>query len=81
MHPHSLTIVEACRRYGFGKTTLYALISRGTVEAVKLGTRTLVLADSIERHLASLPRLGNEVADSHFREPRRVHAGSGEREA
>jgi excisionase family DNA binding protein len=57
MQPYSLTIAETCRRYGFGKTTLYELIGAGKVDAVKQGARTLVLADSVERHLASLPRI------------------------
>lgn len=58
MRPHSLTIAETCRRYGFSKSTLYELIAANKVEAMKLGARTLVLAASVENHLASLPRLG-----------------------
>ena len=56
MEPHTLSVAAACRRYGFGKTTLYELIAAKKVEAVKLGARTLILADSVERHIASLPR-------------------------
>lgn len=58
MHPHTLTVAQTCRRYGFSRSTLYALIARQKIEACKLGTRTLILADSVEKHLASLPRLG-----------------------
>lgn len=58
MQPHCLTVADACRRYGFGKTTLYELIATKKVDAVKLGARTLILADSVERHIESLPRLG-----------------------
>lgn len=62
MTPHSLTIADTCRRYGFGKTILYELIAANKIEAVKLGARTLIIAESVERHLASLPRLGARVA-------------------
>ena len=61
MAPHTLTIADACRRYGFGKTTLYELIASKKVVAVKLGARTLVLADSVERHIATLPPAGRPV--------------------
>ena len=61
MQPHSLTIADACRRYGFGKTMLYELIAAKKIEAVKLGTRTLVLVESVERHLATLPRVGGST--------------------
>lgn len=54
---HSLTVADACKRYGIGKTKLYELIGDKRVEAVKLGSRTLVIADTVERYLASLPRL------------------------
>jgi excisionase family DNA binding protein len=59
MTPHSLTIADTCRRYGFGKTVLYELIAAKKIDAVKQGTRTLVLADSVERHIASLPPASN----------------------
>jgi excisionase family DNA binding protein len=42
---------------GIGRTTVYELIASGKLEAVKLGSRTLVTATSIEALLASLPRV------------------------
>jgi hypothetical protein len=39
----------------FGRTKAYAEIAAGRLQAVKLGTRTLVLADELRRYLASLP--------------------------
>lgn len=51
------TIPEAVASTGIGRTTLYALIKEGKLEAVKLGSRTLVLDSSIRALLASLPRL------------------------
>jgi excisionase family DNA binding protein len=55
------TIEGARRRLGdIGRTTVYGLISSGKLEAVKLGSRTLVTAASIEALLASLPRVSNK---------------------
>jgi hypothetical protein len=39
----------------FGRTKAYAEIAAGRLNAVKLGTRTLILADELRRYLASLP--------------------------
>lgn len=55
MRPHSMTIAETCKWSGIGRTKLYELLSDGKIEARKLGTRTLVLTESVERFLASLP--------------------------
>jgi excisionase family DNA binding protein len=43
----SATILEACEGTGIGRTKLYELISRGAVRTQKVGTRTLVLVDSL----------------------------------
>lgn len=58
---HSMTVADACHHYGFGKTTLYALIGAKHIEAFKVGARTLVVCASVERYLANLPRLGKEA--------------------
>jgi excisionase family DNA binding protein len=55
MTPYSLTITEACKRYGIGRSRLYELIATKQIAAKKLGARTLVLAESIEGYLAALP--------------------------
>ncbi len=52
------TVEGACRRLGgIGRTTVYGLIAAGKLEAVKLGSRTLITAASIDALLASLPRV------------------------
>ncbi len=52
------TVEDAGRRLGgIGRTTVYELIAAGKLEAVKLGSRTLITAASIEALLASLPRV------------------------
>lgn len=56
MKPITLTISAACRCIGIGQTKLYELINDGSLDAVKLGRRTLVTTASIERlfgHLAT----------------------------
>ena len=63
------TVEGAGRRLGgIGRTTVYGLIAAGKLEAVKLGSRTLVTAASIEALLASLPRVTTKP------EPRREDA-------
>ena len=52
------TVEGAGRRLGgIGRTTVYGLIAAGKLEALKLGSRTLVTAASIEALLAGLPRV------------------------
>ena len=52
------TVEGAGRRLGgIGRTTVYGLIAAGKLEAVKLGSRTLITAASIEALAASLPRV------------------------
>ncbi len=50
------TIADAVRVTGIGKrTTLYALIGTGKIEARKAGNRTLIPADSLRTYIANLP--------------------------
>lgn len=43
--------LEVCRLLGIGKTTLYALISSGSLQTVKLGSRRLITRAAIDRLL------------------------------
>jgi len=43
----AFSIREACAASSLGKTTLYSLISAGRLEAVRVGGRTLIPADSL----------------------------------
>lgn len=54
---------EICRRNGIGKTTLYAEIKNGRLEAIKAGRRTIITAAAEQAWLAALPRLAVEVRD------------------
>lgn len=48
----SYTIAEACQATGLGRTKLYELIDQGRLERRKIGRRTLITGDSLERLIA-----------------------------
>lgn len=50
----SYTIDEACAICSIGRTKLYESISSGKIKAKKLGKRTLILKDDLERFIESL---------------------------
>ena len=50
-----LSVDDTLAALGIGRTTLYALLAEERLQAVKIGTRTVVLADSVRRYLAELP--------------------------
>jgi excisionase family DNA binding protein len=49
------TIAEVCSVGNFGRTTAYAAIKAGTLRAVKVGRRTIVLAKDLDEFLQNLP--------------------------
>lgn len=51
--PLAYSINDACRVSGIGRTTLYALIGKGEIKVRKVGTRTLVPADSLRNFLSA----------------------------
>ena len=55
----AVTVPEAQRVSGIGRTAIYEAIAHGDIEAVKRGTRTLILTDSLRSSLARLPRFGS----------------------
>ena len=57
----NLSVGEAVRMFGIGRTKLYELIQRGDIEAVKLGRRTLIRAASARAFIDNLPRLGGQA--------------------
>jgi hypothetical protein len=57
-----LTVSELKRDYHFSHTGTYRAINAGHIEAVKLGRGTFIIRDSVERYLASLPRVGQKIA-------------------
>jgi excisionase family DNA binding protein len=53
--PFGVKPLEAGRLIGESRNTVYRLLAAGKLRAVKRGTSTLVLMDSIREHVASLP--------------------------
>jgi excisionase family DNA binding protein len=51
----AFTIAEACAVAGIRKTTLYKEIRSGDLRAVKIGGRTVILADDLRRWLNGRP--------------------------
>lgn len=45
--PLAYSIAEAVRISSLGRTKLYQLINQGTLETIKIGSRTLVKASSL----------------------------------
>ena len=51
MEPLAVSIKDAAKALGLGRTSIYAMIGDGRLEAFKVGRRTLVLVESIRRLL------------------------------
>ena len=56
MDPINLSIIDAARTLGVGRSKLYELINAGQLDTVKLGTRTLVRVASIRAFSDSLAK-------------------------
>ena len=48
----AVSINDTAKSLGLGRTSIYAMIADGRLEAFKLGRRTLVKAESIRRLVA-----------------------------
>jgi excisionase family DNA binding protein len=56
VEPLGVSILEAARLSGgCSRSTIYRDLAAGRLRAVKIGTRTLVLLDSLRERFASLP--------------------------
>ena len=51
----SLTVADAAKACGIGRTTLYELIGAKRLDARKCGNRTLITGESLRKYIASLP--------------------------
>lgn len=52
LHP----IADAGEILGVSRSTLYSLIKNGEIETVKIGSRTLIAHDELERYVQTLAR-------------------------
>ena len=52
----AISINDAAKALGLGRTSIYAMIAEGRLEAFKLGRRRLVTVASIRRLAATAPR-------------------------
>jgi excisionase family DNA binding protein len=52
VEPLALSINDAAKALSLGRTSMYAMIADGRLEAFKLGRRTLVRVDSLRRIVA-----------------------------
>jgi hypothetical protein len=53
--PLAAPIPEACRISGLSRSEIYRRLGDGSIKAIKSGSRTLVLVESLRLHLATLP--------------------------
>jgi excisionase family DNA binding protein len=53
---------DGCKYGHFCKTKAYKLIEAGTITAYKMGHKTLIDLDSVDRYLASLPQVAPHSA-------------------
>jgi excisionase family DNA binding protein len=60
--PLALKIGEACGAARCGRTTIYEVIKRGELRAVKRGRSTLILEADLRRWLEGLPAVAHEKA-------------------
>jgi excisionase family DNA binding protein len=54
-----LSVLEACRVAGIGRTKIYEAIAEGSLKARKYGKRTLILRDDLRQFLSRLPVAGS----------------------
>jgi excisionase family DNA binding protein len=55
MQPVGVPPLKAAKRICGSRSTVYRLLRSGQLRAVKRGSSTLVLIDSIDEYMASLP--------------------------
>ena len=55
MEPLAAPIPDACRISGLSRSEIYRRLATGDIRAVKSGSRTLILMDSLRAHLMNLP--------------------------
>jgi len=49
VEPITLSIADTCKALGIGRNSVYKLLAEQRLDAIKVGSRTLIRADSIRR--------------------------------
>jgi excisionase family DNA binding protein len=57
-----VTTKEAWQSLGIGRTRLFEILSEGRIQAVRLGRRTLIPVEELERFAAALPARNEKLA-------------------
>ena len=52
--PLTVTIPQACKLTGLGRSTIYRLFDDGKLQRLKAGTRTLIKVADLEAYIESL---------------------------
>jgi len=52
--PLTVTIPQACKLTGLGRSTIYRLFDDGKIQRLKAGSRTLIKMDDLEAYIESL---------------------------
>lgn len=52
--PLTVTIPQACKLTGLGRSTIYRLFDEGKLQRLKAGTRTLIKVTDLEGYIESL---------------------------
>ncbi|HEV2605167.1 MAG TPA: helix-turn-helix domain-containing protein [Microvirga sp.] len=60
--PIALSIMDAARMVGVGRTTIYEAMASGRLPARKLGRRTVILDADLRQWLSSLPAMKSRAA-------------------
>jgi len=57
LEPEGLSVLEACRVAGLGRTKVYEAIGDGRLKARKFGKRTIILRTDLQQFLINLPEV------------------------
>ena len=55
LEPVTAPIQDACLLSGLSRSEIYRRLAAGDIRAVKSGSRTLIVMESLRAHLANLP--------------------------
>jgi hypothetical protein len=76
IEPILCSIPQGCQMLSIGTQGMYDLIGAGEVEAVKRGTRTLLVVESLRRYAKKLPAA--VIAPPRQRKPQRMRQAESE---